>query len=218
VAGDVDLKKFQQQMLLAQLEKTSTASPVKASDETTAGLKAVPTLKSGGCIYAPGGVVAPRSSKDPDTVCGVEGSPNYRYMSGTSMATPMVSGMAVDVIGYMKTQGADYDAFQVKAVMMETAVDLNKAKEQQGSGLANGERLVQAVTDRVARGLPVGNVAYMLSTRLTTNDMDKLKGQARYQMTPLGLYDTQRSRLLNNETEIQSAIDELRKTAPLLQA
>jgi subtilisin family serine protease len=210
VAGDVDISKVQEQMLQAQLDKDAIPASAAAAGP---GLKSVPSLKTGGCIYAPGGVIAPRSSKDPDTVCTVPGAPNYRYMSGTSMATPMVAGMAADVIGYLKKNGADYSAFDVKAALMETSSDIQKPKEQQGAGLANGERLAKAVTERVSLGIPVGNVAYLLAMRLTTTDSDKLQNQTRYQMTPLGLYDTQSGRLINNEADIQKALDEIRKPA-----
>ncbi|MFA5140554.1 MAG: S8 family serine peptidase [Elusimicrobiota bacterium] len=207
VSGNVDLTKIEEEALKGLIMTTPGLG---------AGLKQVMGSASGGkCIYSPG-VIAPRSGKDGDTVCVVEGNTNYRYMSGTSQATPMAAGFALDVIGYAKSQGAEYDAFQVKAALMETAKDLGEKRETQGSGLLNGERLVKAVTDRVQRGLPIGNVAYSLSMRLTSNDEAKLKQQTRYQMTPLGLLDTQTGHLVNNETDMDAAIGEIRRAqAPL---
>ncbi|MFH1726288.1 MAG: S8 family serine peptidase [Elusimicrobiota bacterium] len=167
------------------------------------------------CIYAPG-VIAPRSSKDPDKVCILKGNPAYRYMSGTSMATPMVAGMSSDVIGYLKANGADYDAFQVKALLMETAQDIGKVKEEQGAGLVSGGRLVQAVVDRVRRGIPVGNIAFALAMRMTSKDLEQIQHQTRYQMTELGLLDTHTGHLVNKEEDIQAAIDAIRRARPPL--
>ena len=196
VSGGVDLTKLEEEAL-------------KGVMMTSPGLGAG-AAGSGKCIYSPG-VIAPRSGKDGDTLCTLEGNPYYRYMSGTSQATPMAAGFALDVIGYAKSQGAEYDAFQVKAALMETAKDMNEKRETQGSGLLNGERLVKAVTDRVQRGIPVGNVAYSLAMRLTTADEAKLKRQTRYQMTPLGLLDTTSWHLVNNETDMDAALDEIRR-------
>ncbi|MEK7746603.1 MAG: S8 family serine peptidase, partial [Elusimicrobiota bacterium] len=202
VTGDVDLTKLQEQVLVAGKDGEKGA-PASGS------LAAVP-LAASGCIYAPGGVIAPRSGKDPDGVCTVEGYPGYRYMSGTSMATPMVAGVAADVIGYLKAHGIQYDAFQVKAAIMETASDMGKAKEVQGAGLLNGKNLVQRVLERVSQGTPIGNVAFELSMRLTTEDRKRLKDQPRYTMTPLGLLDTRTNHLVNTEGEMLKVIEELR--------
>ncbi|TPW20581.1 MAG: peptidase, partial [Elusimicrobia bacterium] len=206
VSGDVDLSRVQPAPLVAD----SGERP--APHAGLASLAAAPAQQS--CIYAPG-VIAPRSSHDPDQACVVAGNAGYRYMSGTSMATPEVAGMAADVIAYLKAQGYEVDPFQVKAVIMETAGTLVKEpKDVQGAGLVNGTRLVQAVVDRVKRGLPVGNVAFALSMRLTTKDRESLSRQNRYQLTPLGLLDTTSGRLVRDEAEIHSALQAIRSVPP----
>lgn len=208
VSGDVDLSRVQPAPLVADASGAERPAPHAG----LASLAAGPAQQS--CIYAPG-VIAPRSSHDPDQACVLTGNPGYRYMSGTSMATPEVAGMAADVIAYLKAQGYEVDPFQVKAVIMETAGTLVKEpKDVQGAGLVNGTRLVQAVIDRVKRGLPVGNVAFALSMRLTTKDRESLSRQNRYQLTPLGLLDTTSGRLVRDEAEIQAALDEIRKIPP----
>ncbi|MFA6029458.1 MAG: S8 family serine peptidase [Elusimicrobiota bacterium] len=219
IAGDVDLSKLEQSLLQTQLRKDEQAEPpTTTAAAKPEGMTAVagPALNAVGCVYAPGGVIAPRSSKDPDGVCGVDGAPAYRYMSGTSMATPMVAGMSADVIGYLKDKGVRYDAFQVRALVMETARDLGKGREQQGTGLVDGKRLAQTVADRVSRGLPVGNVAFALSTRMTVEDQGRIKDQTRYAMTPLGLLDTRTGRLINNEKDFKRAVEEIHRTPKLL--
>ncbi|TBR25287.1 hypothetical protein EPO15_02495, partial [bacterium] len=205
VSGDVDLSRVQPPTLMAD----GTQPAARAG---LASLAAAPAQES--CIYAPG-VIAPRSSHDPDQACAVAGNSGYRYMSGTSMATPEVAGMAADVIAYLKSQGYEVDPFQVKAVLMETAGTLAaESKDVQGAGLVNGTRLVQAVIDRVKRGLPIGNVAFALSMRLTSKDRDSLSRQNRYQLTPLGLLDASTGRLVRDEVEIQAALDAIRKAPP----
>jgi len=210
VSGDVDLSGLED-MLLEVENKTGNDSgeTIMASP----GLGGAPAPNSSKCVYSPG-VIGPRSKDDPDNLCTVKGAEDYRYMSGTSMATPMVSGMAADVIGYLKAQGVEVDALQIKALIMETARDLGLKKEDQGAGLANGKRLAKAVMERVQRGLPVGNIAFSLAMRLTTKDKENLGNQTRYELTELGLLDTGTGHLVNNEADFQAAVHRIRESRP----
>ena len=217
ISGDVDLSAIEGKII-----EVNTGGPEKPSESpvreaAVGGLKGVGAPVSGKCVYAPG-VVAPRSSSDRDNLCTVDGSPGYRYMSGTSMATPMVSGMSADVIGYLKEQGADYSVFHLKALMMETSRDLGQKQEDQGAGLVSGTRLAQTVLERVQRGIPVGNIAFELAMRLTGKDREGLKGQTRYQMTALGLLDTQTGHLVNDERKLEAALAEIRSVPRTIQA
>lgn len=211
VAGGVDFSAVEKQTLMVQ------ARPADDLRDAPAGLKSAgkggPAGK--GCVYGPG-VAAPRSSADPDTACTVAGYPGYRLMSGTSQAAPMTAGFAADVIGYAKENGAEVDAFEIKAMLMETAKDLGEKKEFQGAGLINGTRAAQTVIDRVKRGIPIGNIAYALAMRLTSSDQTKLKDQNRYEMTPVGLLDKQTGHILNTEAELMKALEEIRETQPLM--
>lgn len=200
VSGNVDLSKLEAEVL---------KGIIMVSPEGK--LQSVAGPKSDRCIYSPG-IIAPRSGKDPDSICAVEGNPGYRYMSGTSQATPMTAGFAANVIGYAKANGAEYSALQLKALMMETAKDLGHKKEFQGAGLIRGDTLAQTVSDRVKRGLPIGNIAFALAMRMTSHDLDKLKMQKRYKMTPLGLLDTKTGHLIRSETEMERVLKQLRST------
>ena len=206
VSGDVDLSAIQPETLLVD----------SSGEPKTGGLASMKGQTTNGkCVYNPG-VIAPRSSDDPDTACAVKGNEAYRAMSGTSMAAPQVAGGAGALIGYLKQQGADYDAFHVRAALMETAKDMGKKREDQGSGLMQGGSVASAVIDRVKRGIPVGNIAFALSMRLTTKDVDKLKDQRRYEMTEIGLLDKQTGRIINNELDLMRALEEIRATKPTL--
>jgi subtilisin family serine protease len=197
IAGDVNLKETK------TLDRISLMAP-----QGTGGKN--PKDETGNhCVYAPGGVISDRSSDDPDTQCTVPGMPGYRYMSGTSMATPMATGVAADVIGYLRQKGVDYSATDVKAVLMETAKDLKAPAETQGAGLLNGSQLVTAVMARVQAGVPVGNIAYMLSVRLTSDQRKALAAQTRFKMTPLGILDTKNGRLIKTDKELFWLMKEL---------
>ncbi|MBI4422626.1 MAG: S8 family serine peptidase [Elusimicrobia bacterium] len=165
------------------------------------------------CIYGPG-VVSARSADDPDTRCALAGNPLYRYMTGTSMAAPMAAGIGADVIGYLKAHGAEARAVEVKAAMVETAADLGQAREVQGAGLADGTALAQAVAQRVRQGIPIGNIAYALALRLTTQDRQALARQERYRETALGLLDAKTGHLVNTDTELDAAARWIRANSP----
>lgn len=207
VAGGVDFSAIEKEMLVGG--EAPDRSPVAG----LASAKGVPA--KGKCVYAPG-IAAPRSSSDPDINCALEGYPGYRYMSGTSQAAPMTAGFAADVIGYAKAHGAKTSAFELKALLMETAVDLKEEKEFQGAGLINGSRVARTVIDRVKRGIPIGNIAYALAMRMTSSDQWKLEKQTRYEMTPVGLLDKETGHILNTEKELMKALEEIRKPRPIL--
>ncbi len=163
-----------------------------------------------GCFYGPG-VISARSSDDKDTGCALAGNPSYRFMTGTSMATPMAAGIAADAIGYMKEKGHVYKASEVKALMMETATDLHQPAEVQGSGLIDGEKLSRTLAERVQKGLPAGNIAYMLTTRLSRWDEFNMKQDARFEKTAIGLVDAKTSHLVNTDVDYDQAVGATRK-------
>ena len=157
-----------------------------------------------GCFYAPGGVISTRSKDDTDTQCSIKGAPQYRYMTGTSMATPLAAGIAADVVGYVKGKGKDYKASEVKALMMETADDLHEKPSVQGAGLVNGEKLSAALEKRVQMGLPIGNVAFAIAHRTSRWDEFEMKKGNRFEHTPMGLLDNKTGHLIHNDAELEA--------------
>jgi len=62
---------------------------------------------------------------------------SFSLFGGTSMAAPIVSGIAAILMDEMTKQSQDYDSFLIKNILMSTATDLNNDPFTQGSGLAN---------------------------------------------------------------------------------
>ncbi|MCX5789493.1 MAG: S8 family serine peptidase [Elusimicrobia bacterium] len=216
IAGDINVQP--PTSLFAQLTQqngqgNSALASAGALAQGGAGLKSLGGPAEGNCIYGPG-VISTRSKDDPDKGCAVVGNPNYRYMTGTSMATPMIAGVGADVIGYLKSQGVTARSSEVKAVMQETASDLGQPREVEGAGLVNGGSLAKAVAQRAAQGLPIGNIAYALALRLTSNDRQALAKQSRYKETALGLLDTRTDHLVNTDAEFDGAVKIIRKVEP----
>ncbi|MEE8425393.1 MAG: S8 family serine peptidase, partial [Elusimicrobiota bacterium] len=209
-SGDVDLSAIQQQIIMVD------GTPVMVvKDPETGKLAAVAAPEADTCVYGPG-ITAPASSADPDQICRIDGNPYYRKMSGTSQATPQAAGIATLIEDVANRSGVDPSAFEVKAVMMETAQSVGHRRETEGAGLINGRRIAETVMDRVKRGIPIGNIAYMLAMRLTSLDIAKLPQQERYRMTDLGLLDTSTGYLIKDEVELDQAIREIRAVKPML--
>lgn len=173
---------------------------------STSGSSAGEDPVSSGCFYAPGGVISARSSQAQEDGCALKGNPYYRFMSGTSMATPQASGIAADIIGAILRAGGSYRSTEVKAAMMETARDLGFKPYEQGAGLLDGQNLLQVVRARLQAGLPVGNVAYMLSLRLSEWHRWYLQEQMGYRLTRLGLYDPRTGHLINTDAELETIL------------
>jgi hypothetical protein len=150
-------------------------------------------------------VVGPRSSATAcqGRECYGEGSTGpYTFMRGTSQAAPMAAGAAADVIGYLKNHGVYYRATEVKALLMETAQRLAESPEKQGAGLLNGESLAATTQERVRACTSVGNVAFMLSRRLTSEQRYQLSRQQRFKTTPLGILDSKTGDLIKTDREL----------------
>jgi hypothetical protein len=80
----------------------------------------------------------------------------FALFGGTSMAAPMVSATAALVIEDLRAQGKDPDPFEVKSILMSSALDLKNDPFVQGSGrvdalaaigLAEGESGLSAYTE-----------------------------------------------------------------------
>lgn len=165
------------------------------------------------CPYAPG-LASTRSSDEnfPSHVeeCKVPGNDKYRYMSGTSMATPLATGIVADVIGYLKAKGMPYTTAEVKALIMETADDLGQPAYVQGAGLVDGEKLAKALEERVKAGASAGNVALMLSRDATPFQKWYLAKNKGIVATGAGLLDTRTNHIVNTDQEVdalRSAVD-----------
>ena len=216
VAGDVNeaAKKQQKQQGNSFLPFLlgAAASPASALDGTPSQPQVPPEEepKDPGCWYAPGGVISTRSSQDADDKCSLKANSYYRYMTGTSMATPMESGIAGDVISYIKEKGAKYRASEIKAVQMETARNLGLQPEEQGAGMVDGVKLAKVLQQRVEAGLPVGNVAYMLAFRAGGFDRwYMLQSFKEYRFTPVGLLNTKTGYLVNTDSEMQKVLQSM---------
>ncbi len=166
------------------------------------------------CPYAPG-LIATRSGEENfpqgrGEECKIPGNDKYRYMSGTSMATPLATGIVADVIGYLKAKNLPYTTAEVKALLMETADDLGQPAYVQGAGLVNGEKLAKALEERAKVGASAGNVALMLSREATPFQKWYLAKNKGIVATGAGLLDTRAGHIVNTDQEIdalRSAVD-----------
>ena len=81
----------------------------------------------------------------------------YQWMSGTSMATPFVTGL----VGYLLSFDDTLTPFQVKAVLEQTADDLGVAGFDEDYGYGRVNVLDAATMVRTGTGLPVDGAAYV---------------------------------------------------------
>jgi subtilisin family serine protease len=78
--------------------------------------------------------------------------PGYRFLSGTSMASPIVAGLA----GLMKAARPDLTPAEIEAIILQTAVDVGaQGKDPQfGAGIINADAVVRAAVAYVRPAAP----------------------------------------------------------------
>ncbi len=168
---------------------------------------AVPVSTS--CRYSPG-VISTRSADDPDEGCALAGNPYYRFMTGSSVGAPAAAGIKALGIGYGLKNGARPSSSEVAAWGIETASDLGQPRETQGAGLIDGAALAKTIVSRLRLGLPIGNIAYRLAMRLSSEDLRLLDRQERYRNTPLGLLDVETGHLIRDDAQMQRVLEQIR--------
>jgi subtilisin family serine protease len=183
--------------------------------EAILGIKPMPVNPTAGSFY--GGIISDRSSDEARTAANANetlaGNSNYRYDTGTSMATGMLSGIAADVTSYLIGKGQTYNNQEVKALVMEGATDTGDAHEAQGAGLVNGDNIAANLKARSDAGVPVGNIAYMLSQQLTTSQRQILAADPNYSITSLGILDKRSGHLISTEVEMDALQKQLQSRA-----
>lgn len=90
----------------------------------------------------------------------------YQWMSGTSMATPFVTGL----VGYLLSFDKTLTPYQVKAVLEQTADDKGAVGFDEDFGYGRVNVLHAATMVRTGVGLPVDGVAYVSSKIVVTVD------------------------------------------------
>jgi len=76
-----------------------------------------------------------------------DGSRSYWLFGGTSFATPLTAGVAALVIQALRSVNASYTPQTLKALIMNTAVDLNYPAFIQGAGRVDAYNAVKAVLE-----------------------------------------------------------------------
>lgn len=136
-------------------------------------------------LVAPGGNIGVDSDRDgyPDGVLSTFiGSENYRYLQGTSMAAPHVSG----VIGLMLSNGAP--ASRVTEILRQTSMPLgtNRVDLHYGYGLVNAYWAINAVDSmRIIVGTRDGDLVKVVAE---TTIADPQGGDFILSDIPLGDY------------------------------
>jgi serine protease len=100
-------------------------------------------------ISAPGGAVDrdDDGNGDPDGVLSTFGDGTYRYLEGTSMATPHVAAL----VALMKSQNRTLTHAQVVAALRANVTPIPNCPTSCGAGAVDAFRVMQAIAPRTAR-------------------------------------------------------------------
>ncbi len=122
-------------------------------EESSRGLTADGRLKPD--IVAPGtSILSTRSSLAPSKNFDKRFNDYYAYMSGTSMATPILAGGVAQIRQYLDEQGEkEPSGALLKAILLASADDLGEDMRLQGFGRANLQEAIQTNYKDVQDGL-----------------------------------------------------------------
>lgn len=112
-------------------------------------------------LVAPGSyILSTRSSLAPDENFHGLFNAFYAYLSGTSMATPVLAGGVAQVRQFLQENGVDNPSGAlIKAMLISGADDLNEDMRVQGFGRANLRRAIETGFVDEKKGLKTGDVA-----------------------------------------------------------
>lgn len=142
-----------------ELDDYEADDPDEVAEFSSRGTTADGRLKPD--LVAPGSyILSTRSSLAPDENYHGHFDEFYAYLSGTSMATPVLAGGVAQVRQYLQENGVDNPSGAlIKAMLISGADDLDEDMRLQGFGRANLQRAIETSFVDEKKGMKTGDEA-----------------------------------------------------------